>query len=126
MQVVNNVLQVDQESFDDLGDDNSASAIILALETYVTALQLAGSGNISAVQSNVAVVAVTVPKESLRSGLRFATISRGSGVDSLTEYNVTVFSGSNSTPVAGVVSESITLPPAILSNVTSGMMLVYT
>ena len=125
MQVVNNVLQVDQDSFDDLGDDYSASAIILALETYVTALQLAGSGNISAVQSNVAVVAVTVTEESLMSGLWFATISRGSGVDSLTEYSFKVL-GLNSTPVGGVVSESITLPPAILSNVTSGMMLVYT
>ena len=120
MQVVNNVLQVDQDSFADLDDDNSASAIILALETYVTALQLAGSGNISAVQSNVAVVAVTVPQESLKSGIGFANIPRGSVIDSLTEDDVSVFYEPNSIPVAEVKS-SIQLPAAVLDYVTPGM-----
>ncbi len=120
VEVVSNVQEVDQETFDNLGDDNSPSLIILALETYITALQMSGhADNITSIQDNLAVVAVVIPQQSLRNGLGFAAIPQGSGVGSLKTEDISIYYEPNSIPVAEVKS-SILVPSAVLDYVTPG------
>ncbi|XP_033647152.1 uncharacterized protein LOC117306763 isoform X2 [Asterias rubens] len=120
VEIVSNVQEVDQETFDNLGDDTSPSLIILALETYITALQMSDyPANITEIQDNIAVVAVVIPQQSLQTGLGFASITQGSGLGSLKTEDISIYYEPNSIPVAEVKS-SILVPAAVLDYVTPG------
>ncbi|XP_033628133.1 hyalin-like isoform X2 [Asterias rubens] len=120
IEVVSNVQEVDQEMFDNLGNDTSPSLIIQAPETYITALQMSGNpANITEIQDNIAVMAVVIPQQSLQTGLGFASITQGSGLGSLKTEDISIYYEPNSIPVAEVTS-SILVPAAVLDYVTPG------
>ncbi|XP_038060762.1 uncharacterized protein LOC119731635 [Patiria miniata] len=123
VRVVNNILQVDDETYEDLGEDPSPSRIILALEGYITELQTSNAtGNLTAVHSDIAVVAIVVPQDSLQIGLGFAAVPQGSGQEGdspLTEDDVMVYFEPERIPIPDVKA-SITLPPEILDFVSPG------
>ncbi|XP_071789474.1 adhesion G-protein coupled receptor G7-like [Asterias amurensis] len=120
IEVVSNVQEVDQETFDNLGNDTSPSLIIQALETYITALQMNYyPANITEIQDNIAVMAVVIPQQSLQTGLGFASITPGSGMGSLKTEDISIYYEPNSIPVAEVTS-SILVPAAVLDYITPG------
>ena len=113
--MVNNILQIDEDAFE--GDDNanSPSRILLALDAYITALQLSGAGNFSEVQSSIAVRAITVPRDSLSDGLGFASLQGVS--DELDESRISLFTGRDSSLET---EASIFLPGEILQYIPEG------
>ncbi|XP_022103941.1 uncharacterized protein LOC110986402 [Acanthaster planci] len=123
VRVVNNILQVDRETYEDLGEDTSPSRIIRALEDYITALQMSEvAGNLTVVESYVAVSAVLVPQDSLQLGLGFAAVPLSPSAepqDPLTDEDVVVYYVPSAVPVAEVKA-SIRLPPEILNFISGG------
>ena len=125
VRVVNNILQVDEETYEALGEDTASSRIVLALEAYITALQASDAAdNLTAVESYVAVAAVLVPQDSLQLGLGFAAIPSDPSAepdDPLTDEDVVIYYEPSLIPVASVKA-AIRLPPEILNfiSTTSG------
>ncbi|XP_038077215.1 adhesion G-protein coupled receptor G6-like [Patiria miniata] len=86
---VNNILQVDQTTFNEV-EDNSPSRIVQALESYTTALQLTGAGNFTETQKSVTVLALTLPISSRPSGFWFATLRNPDAPDKLTKNDTAI------------------------------------
>ena len=121
--ILNDLLQFNHTVFDDLGESNITSQIILAMESYISALQKADMGNLTLVENSLAVVAVTVPREGLGYGLVFGSNSTDSGGDHDTLKPEDIFlltdGGRGQNPVIDDAGISIQLPNAILKQVNS-------
>ncbi|XP_038054484.1 uncharacterized protein LOC119726730 isoform X2 [Patiria miniata] len=118
IRTVNNVLQIDNETtLDEASRDNSPSRIVLALESFVTALHNSGAGNFTEVQSSVAVQALSLPRRALSNGLGFASSLGDPGTDDLTVNQTSVFTKEDP-PME--TEASIFLPAEILERISEG------
>ncbi|XP_038054485.1 adhesion G-protein coupled receptor G6-like [Patiria miniata] len=118
VEIVNNVLQIDNETtLDEASRDNSPSRIVLALESFVTALHNSGAGNFTEVQSSVAVQALSLPRRALSNGLGFASSLNDSGTDDLTDNQISVFTEED---LELETEASIFLPAEILDSISKG------
>ncbi|XP_022098829.1 adhesion G-protein coupled receptor G6-like isoform X2 [Acanthaster planci] len=116
--IVNNVLQIDRDAtFEEAASSNSPSRIVAALESFVSALHSNGVGNLTEVQSSLAVVALSIPRGSLSNGFGFGSSLPISGADSLTGDRISVFMDKDAQLEA---EASIFLPAEILYEVSEG------
>ncbi|XP_071810522.1 uncharacterized protein [Asterias amurensis] len=111
--VVNNVLQVSEESL--LQSDNSTSRIVKAVEKQVF-LVVSNGSNFSAVASSLAVKALNVPLTENFRGIVFSTRQNEDGNENLEEDDVNVCTKCEETGGDGkTIDTSISLPGDIFS-----------
>ncbi|XP_038049732.1 uncharacterized protein LOC119723239 [Patiria miniata] len=110
--VVNNLLQVDDEAFNNVPDGDSTSRIVQALDSQISYV-LEDEANFTAVTPSLAVEALNIPPSSLHEGVGFV-VKAGESTDGvLKNDSVSVYYPVSDFP-AETVESSIHLPDEIL------------